>query len=127
MFKFADQYPPGPNKYLCEGWCCGYAPSPCSLSELPDALSEEQLKQINDLCKTKVFSKCYFETLDEIYEALDFELQHCISTHKVRTAEGEFSFKGKRYRFSRVFDFSLDEAWIEITDTEGNVLFGRGN
>lgn len=127
MLKFADQYPPGPNKSLCEGWCCGYAPIPHSPSEPPDALSEKQLKQIENLRKAKIYSRCYFETLDEIYEALDFELQHCISTHKVREAEGEFSFKGKTYRFARVFDFSLDEAWIEITDTEGNILYGRGN
>ena len=125
MFKFSENYLPGPNKFLCDGWCCGYAPVPRDPREPAPTLSAEEQARIEELKQTKVFSQCYFETLDEIYEALDYELVYCISVHKVREVNGQFTFKGKTYSYARVFNFERDEAWIEIKDEDGSLLYGK--
>lgn len=126
MFRFEESYQPGPGKYLCEGWCCGYALIPHDPREPAEVLSEDEQAHIAELKQGRVYSKCYFESLDEIYKALDFELWYCVYSYKVREAEGEFTFKGKTYSYARVFDFEIDGAWIEIKDENGNILYGKG-
>ncbi|MBR6606257.1 MAG: hypothetical protein IKK92_10415 [Prevotella sp.] len=125
MFRFEESYQPGPDKFLCDGWCCGYAPSPHDPREPEEVLSEEEQAHIAELKQRRVYSKCYFESLEEIYKALDFELWYCIQRYKVREAQGEFTFKGQTYSYARIFDFETDSAWVEIKDGDGNVLYGR--
>lgn len=125
MFRFEESYPPAPEKFLCEGWCCRYAPSPHDPREPEELVSEEERAHIEELKQGRVYSNCYFESLDEIYKALDFELWYCIYSCKVRELQGEFTFKGKTYSYARVFNFETDTAWVEIKDKDGNLLYGR--
>ena len=126
MFRFEESYPPSPDKFLCEGWCCRYAPSPRDPREPEEVFTEEEQARIAELKQGRVYSKCYFASLDEIYRALDFELWYCIHTYKVREAQGEFVFKGEPYTYARVFDFETDTAWVEIKDKDGNLVYGKG-
>lgn len=126
MFRFEESYPPSPDKFLCEGWCCRYAPSPRDPREPEEVFTEEEQARIAELKQGRVYSKCYFASLAEIYEALAFELWYCIHTCKVREAQGEFVFKGESYAYSRVFDFETDTAWVEIKDKDGNLVYGKG-
>lgn len=126
MFRFEESYPPSPDKFLCEGWCCRYAPSPRDPREPEEVFTEEEQARIAELKQGRVYSKCYFASLAEIYEALAFELWYCIHTCKVREAKGEFVFKGESYAYSRVFDFETDTAWVEIKDKDGNLVYGKG-
>ena len=126
MFRFEESYPPSPDKFLCEGWCCRYAPSPRDPREPEEVITEEEQARIAELKQGRVYSKCYFASLAEIYEALAFELWYCIHTCKVREAQGEFVFKGESYAYSRVFDFETDTAWVEIKDKDGNLVYGKG-
>lgn len=126
MFRFEESYSPAPDKFLCDGWCCRYAPSPHDPREPEEVFTEEELARIAELKQGRVYSKCYFASLDEIYRALDFELWYCIHTCKVREAQGEFVFKGESYAYSRVFDFETDTAWVEIKDKDGNLVYGKG-
>ena len=126
MFRFEESYPPSPDKFLCEGWCCRYAPSPRDPREPEEVFTEEEQARIAELKQGRVYSKCYFASLAEIYEALAFELWYCIHTCKVREAQGEFVFKGESYAYSRVFDFETDTAWVEIKDKNGNLVYGKG-
>ena len=126
MFRFEESHiQPGPGKFLCEGWCCRYAPSPHDPREPAEVFTEEEQARIAELKQGRVYSKCYFASLDEIYEALDFELWYCIHRCKVREAQGEFVFKGETYSYARVFDFETDAAWVEIKDKDGNLLYGK--
>ncbi|MBO5784761.1 MAG: hypothetical protein J6R05_01675, partial [Bacteroidaceae bacterium] len=43
----------------------------------------------------------------------------------VREAEGQFSFRGKNYSYARVFDYENDEAWVEIREADGKILYGK--
>ena len=126
MFRFEESYPPSPDKFLCEGWCCRYAPSPRDPREPEEVFTEEEQALIAELKQGRVYSKCYFASLAEIYEALAFELWYCIHTCKVREAQGEFVFKGESYAYYRVFDFETDTAWVEIKDKDGNLVYGKG-
>ena len=126
MFRFEESYPPSPDKFLCEGWCCRYTPSPRDPREPEEVFTEEEQARIAELKQGRVYSKCYFASLAEIYEALAFELWYCIHTCKVREAQGEFVFKGESYAYSRVFDFETDTAWVEIKDKDGNLVYGKG-
>jgi hypothetical protein len=126
VFRFEESYPPSPDKFLCEGWCCRYAPSPRDPREPEEVFTEEEQARIAELKQGRVYSKCYFASLAEIYEALAFELWYCIHTCKVREAQGEFVFKGESYAYSRVFDFETDTAWVEIKDKDGNLVYGKG-
>lgn len=126
LFRFEDSYQYESGKFLCEGWCCRYAPSPRDPREPEDILSAEEQVHIEELKRGKVYSRCYFSSLKEICEALDFELWYCIHTCKVREAQGEFVFKGESYAYSRVFDFETDTAWVEIKDKNGNLVYGKG-
>ena len=126
MFRFEESHiQPGPGKFLCEGGCCRYAPSPHDPREPAEVFTEQEQARIAELKQGRVYSKCYFASLAEIYEALAFELWYCIHSCKVREAQGEFSIKGETYSYTRVFDFETDAAWIEIKDKDGNLLYGR--
>lgn len=127
MFRFEESYQAGPNKHLCEGWCCGYAPPPRDPKAPVELLSEEEQARIDKLKKTRSYSKCYFESLDDIFNALDFELWYSIHQCKVRERHGQFSFNGQTYTYARKFDFEIGKAWIEIKDETGHILYGKSD
>ena len=66
MFRFEESYPPSPDKFLCEGWCCRYAPSPRDPREPEEVFTEEEQARIAELKQGRVYSKCYFASLAEI-------------------------------------------------------------
>ena len=46
MFRFEDTYQYEPGKFLCDGWCCRYAPSPRDPREPEEVFTEEEQAQI---------------------------------------------------------------------------------